>query len=154
METTAVEASRNRNHSRNLSLPAIFASDHEVTQGEYETYCKYGGANAPSSAYGVGTNYPAYYVNWYDVIVCCNLKSKADGLTPCYKMKISSAYKTFPDEWTGIVKQGEGANAKYCGPADADDNWNAIEFDTNANGWRLPTEAETFGNGVGTFGTR
>ena len=91
--------------SRNLSLPAIFASDHEVTQGEYETYCKYGGANAPSSAYGVGTNYPAY-------------------------------------EWTGIVKQGEGANAKYCGLADADDNWNAIEFDTNANGWRLPTEAE------------
>ncbi|MBQ7618840.1 MAG: SUMF1/EgtB/PvdO family nonheme iron enzyme [Treponema sp.] len=40
------------------------------------------------------------------------------------------------------VTQGEGANAKYCGPADADDNWNAIEFDTNANGWRLPTEAE------------
>ncbi len=127
--------------SRNLSLPAIYACDHEVTQGEYETYCKYGGT-APSSTYGVGTNYPANYVSWYDAIVYCNLKSKADGLTPCYKMKISSAYKTFPDEWTGIVKQGEGASAKYCGPADADDNWNAIEFDTTANGWRLPTEAE------------
>ena len=129
--------------SRNLSLPAIYACDHEVTQGEYETYCKYGGANAPSDTYGKGTNYPVYYVSWHDAIAYCNLKSAADGLTPCYKLGGSNDTKN----WAGIVKEGDGANAKYCGPAnDADASifaaWDAVEFDTTANGWRLPTEAE------------
>lgn len=131
--------------SRNLSLPAIYASDHEVTQGEYETYCQYGGSS-PSSTYGAGTNYPAYYVNWYDAIVYCNLKSKADGLTPCYKLGTSTDAADVT-KWTDVVKEGDGANAKYCGPAnDADASifaaWDAVEFDTTANGWRLPTEAE------------
>lgn len=129
--------------SRNLSLPAIYACDHEVTQGEYETYCKYGGDNAPSDTYGKGTNYPVCYVSWHDAIAYCNLKSAADGLTPCYKLGGSNDTKN----WAGIVKEGDGANAKYCGPAnDADAPifaaWDAVEFDTTANGWRLPTEAE------------
>lgn len=126
--------------SRNLSLPAIYASDHEVTQGEYETYCQYGGSS-PSSTYGAGTNYPAYYVSWYDAIVYCNLKSKADGLTPCYKLGTSTD-ATDVTKWTDVVKHGEGANAKYCGPSTNNDSWNGITCDWSANGWRLPTDAE------------
>ena len=48
---------------RNITVGNITAEDHEVTQGEYETYCTYGGT-APSATYGVGTNYPAYNVSW------------------------------------------------------------------------------------------
>ena len=123
---------------RILNLPAIYASDHEVTQGEYEIYCMYGG-DAPSNTYGKGARYPAYYVSWYDAIVYCNLRSAADGLTPCYKLGSSIDTKN----WTGIVSEG----GKYCGPADSAETsvlnaWNSITFDTTANGWRLPTEAE------------
>ena len=35
---------------------------YEVTQAEYEKYCSYGGSK-PSSTYGDGYNYPAYYVS-------------------------------------------------------------------------------------------
>ena len=124
--------------SRNLSLPAIYACDHEVTQGEYETYCKYGGDNAPSDTYGKGTSHPVYYVSWHDAIAYCNLKSAADGLTPCYKLGGSNDTKN----WAGIVKEGDGANAKYCGPSTNNDSWNGITCDWSANGWRLPTDAE------------
>lgn len=125
--------------NRKLTLPAIYACDHEVTQGEYETYCQYGGLS-PSTTYGAGTNYPAYYVSWYDAIVYCNLKSKADGLTPCYKMGTSTDAADVT-KWTGVVKHGEGAAAKYCGPV-SDAAWDGITCDFTANGWRLPTEAE------------
>ena len=124
--------------NRNLSLPAIYVCDHEVTQGEYETYCKYGGANVPSDTYGKGTSHPAYYVNWYDAIVYCNLKSKADGLTPCYKLGGSNDTKN----WAGIVKDDPSAPTKYCGPSSDNSSWNGITCDWSANGWRLPTEAE------------
>ena len=131
---------------RRFSLPAIYASDHEVTQKEYATYCKYGAA-PPDSISGVGDNFPAYRVSWCDAIIYCNLRSMAEGLAPCYKMKISGEYKNFPDEWSGVMKEGEGADAKYCGPENFADSsimapWNALEFDESANGWRLPTEAE------------
>ena len=123
---------------RTVAIGNLFVSDHELTQGEYETYCKYGGTDAPSSSHGKGTNYPAYYVSWYDAIVYCNLRSKAEGLTPAYKI----GTETDPTKWSGIVP-GTGTDAgKYCGPSSSDDTWNGIIFDTTANGYRLPTEAE------------
>jgi len=123
---------------RSVAISTFWICDHEVTQKEYETYCKYG-ETAPSDTYGKGDNYPAYYVSWYDAIVYCNLRSKAEGLTPCYKLKIDGSYKNFPDGWTGIVSEG----GKYCGPAIDNSDWHRrIEFDASANGYRLPTEAE------------
>lgn len=127
---------------RKLSLPAIYVCDHEVTQKEYHTYCLYAADNlSPRDEYGKGDNHPVYWVSWYDAIVYCNQKSKAEGLNLAYKMKIGGEYKKFPEEWPGI-QNGRWGGSRYCGPAANDDNWNAIEFDTSANGWRLPTEAE------------
>ncbi len=123
---------------RTVAIGNLFVSDHELTQGEYETYCKYGGTDAPSSSHGKGTNYPAYYVSWYDAIVYCNLRSKAEGLTPAYKI----GTETDPTKWSGIVS-GTGTDAgKYCGPSSDNSTWNGMTFDTTANGYRLPTEAE------------
>ena len=119
---------------RSITIPDMYVCDHEVTQAEYEKYCKYG-SSSPSSSLGDGDNYPAYYVNWYDAIVYCNLRSINEGLTPAYKI----GEETDPAKWSGIV--GDSANG-YCGPSESNDTWNALTYDKEANGYRLPTEAE------------
>ena len=100
----------------------FYMGKYEVTQAEYEKYCSYGSS---SSSYGDGDNYPAYYVSWYDALVYCNKRSMAEGLTPCY----SISGNTDPSKW-GTV------------PTSSDSTWNAVVCDWNANGYRLPTEAE------------
>ena len=46
------------------SLVDFYMCEHEVTQAEYETYCKY--ETLPSTEHGMGASYPVYYVSWYD----------------------------------------------------------------------------------------
>ena len=111
-------------HDVTITKP-FYMGKYEVTQAEYEKYCSYTGTDSPDSSYGDGDNYPAYYVSWYDALVYCNKRSIAEGLTPCYSINDS----TEPDEW-GTV------------PTFSDSVWDAVECDWNANGYRLPTEAE------------
>lgn len=118
---------------RTVPIGDLFVCDHEVTQKEYETYCIYGVETSPSD----GDNYPAYHVSWYDTIVYCNLRSISEGLTPVYAI----TGETDPRKWTGIISGTDDNEGKFCGPND--DAWKSIiNFDTSANGYRLPTEAE------------
>lgn len=121
---------------RTVTIPHMYVCDHEVTQAEYESYCTYYSSSyTPSSIYGVGDNYPAYYVSWYDAIVYCNLRSIDEGLTPAY----SIGGETDPRQWDGIQE----SNGKYCCSfASSNTTWNGMTYDTTANGYRLPTEAE------------
>ena len=128
---------------RTVAIPALYVCDHEVTQGEYETYCKYGGT-APSDSYGKEANYPAYYVSWYDAVVYCNLRTIAElGESECvYSLNDVKN----PASWPGIVGD---ASTKYCGPSTNTDDWDykggsdvGIKFDPTKKGYRLPTEAE------------
>ena len=119
---------------RSITIPDMYVCDHEVTQAEYEKYCKYG-SSSPSSTFGDGENYPAYYVNWYDAIVYCNLRSIDEDLTPAYKI----GEETDPRKWSGIVGDSESG---YCGPSSSNSTWNALTYDEEADGYRLPTEAE------------
>ncbi|MBQ3801645.1 MAG: formylglycine-generating enzyme family protein [Treponema sp.] len=102
----------------------FYICDHELTQGEYETYCSYGGSS-PSATYGAGPDYPAYYVNWYDTLVYCNKRSIAEGLTPVYSIGGS----TNPSDWGSV-------------PTPDNATWNAVSVNASADGYRLPTEAE------------
>lgn len=68
-------------------------------------------------------------VNWYDAIVYCNLLSIKEGLTPCYTIKGS----TDPADW------GTSPVSDSAGDYDA---WESAICDFNADGYRLPTEAE------------
>ena len=122
--TTAITGSYVFIAGRTVTIPSLFVCDHEVTQGEYEQYCSYGGSS-PSTTYGKGSSYPAYYVSWYDALVYCNKRSVAEGRTPCYKIN----GKTNPSEW-GTV------------PTSSNSTWNSATCDFAANGYRLPTEAE------------
>ncbi len=116
----AVSDSRVFISGRTVTIGDMYVCDHEVTQKEYETYCFYGGSTQyswemdPSDKpptkfgnYSIGDNYPAYYVNWYDALVYCNLRSIAEDLTPVYSID----GKTNPADWPGIVTE----YSKYCG---------------------------------------
>ena len=108
----------------------FYISNHEVTQAEYEKYCSYVGDNKPSSTDGgVGNNYPAYYVSWFDALVYCNKRSIAEGLTPCYTISGS----TNPTDWGSIPDSEDHENL---------DSWNNVICNFGVNGYRLPTEAE------------
>ena len=119
---------------RSITIRDLIVCDHEVTQKEYETYCKYG-SSSPSTSYGKGDNFPAFPLNWYDAIVYCNLRSIAEGFDPVYKLD----GVTDPKQWSGI--QGNETE-KYCGPSIDNTDWNAITMDIEADGYRLPTEAD------------
>ena len=121
---------------RVIDIKNLYVSDHETTQAEYEKYCNYGGSE--SSRPDEGGDYPVYCVSYYDALVYCNLRSNAEGLKPCYSMD----GVTDVANWEGIVSSG----GKYCGPAterrSQDDPWNLITCNFDADGYRLPTEAE------------
>ncbi|MCR4947864.1 MAG: formylglycine-generating enzyme family protein [Treponema sp.] len=150
-----------QNRTTLSSIRGMIVSTHETTQSEYETYCKYGNTG-PSETDGLGPDYPVSHVTWYDAIIYCNLKSDAEGLTCAYYLadedgneiangRDISAWKTKYPTLIGSVV--EGSKTKYyfiptttwCEELDykgSTDSDGGIRFDENANGWRLPTDAE------------
>ena len=117
---------------RTLTIPDMYVSDHEVTRGEYKEVV--GSDPSTASAYDKDgnkltgddvLNNPVNYVNWYDALVYCNKLSIKESLTPCYTISGSKD----PDSW-GTV------------PASSNSTWNAAVCDFEADGYRLPTEAE------------
>jgi len=104
-----------------------FMGRHEVTQQLYLEVMKEWGGTEPSSTYGVGGDYPAYYVSWYDAVVYCNRRSIAEDLTPCYAI----GGETDPSKWGEVPTSS------------TNDTWkDAITCDFTKSGYRLPTEAE------------
>ena len=126
------------------NIKPLIASTHEVTQGEYKQYCKFGG-NQPNESYGLGDNRPAYFVSWYDAILYCNLKTINDpafGSTEAERLN-HCVYSLGGVKDPRLSSWGaDSSDGKYCGPSSNNEEWNGITFDQNADGWRLPTEAE------------
>jgi len=106
----------------NETLASFYMCDHEVTQAEYKEIMKVN----PSPF--KGDSKPAC-VNWYEAVLYCNLLSEALGLHPCYSLNGSTNVRTW--EVLRALKQ-----------YGSETNWDAIECDFSANGYRLPTEAE------------
>lgn len=104
---------------RSVDIWVRWASDYEVTQGEYELYCSYTSSDYPVSYTGIGKNYPVYCVTWNDALIYCNRRSIAEGLVPCYNINGNTSLM-------GVTSSA----------------WNSVKCDFNANGYRLPTEAE------------
>ena len=140
--------------NRNLGrMNSLIVSDHEVTQGEYETYCYYGGCDKPTVAKGKGRYYPAYYVSWYDALVYCNLKTINDtSLGATREIRLSKCAYTIngskdPADWPNIGTATINGATKYCGSTGSGHNgyktaWENVECDFAAEGWRLPARAE------------
>jgi len=107
--------------THSVSLNSFYMDMYPVTQAEYVAII---GSN-PATGPGVGDDYPVYLANWYSAIKYCNLRSMAEELSPCYTI---SGY-TDPANWGEI-------------PDFYNDVWDAVICNWNANGYRLPTEAE------------
>lgn len=107
--------------THNVTLNSFYICKYEVSQAEYEAVT---GSN-PSVNYGVGADYPVYYVSWYAALKYCNLRSMSEGLNPVYSISGS----TNPTNWGSV-------------PTSNNSTWNAATCNMSANGYRLPTEAE------------
>ncbi len=103
---------------------------HEVTQGLWKAVMgtSLEDQQISSGYYGVGADYPMYYVSWFEALAFCNKLSIWSGLTPVY------AYdgKTDPAEWGALP--GTNPTAKPWMPK--------LTRNYDADGYRLPTEAE------------
>jgi len=123
MGDTRGEGDSNELPTHSVTLNSFYIGKYEVTQAEYAQYMQ--PSSSWTSHYGHGDDYPAYYVSWYAIIKYCNLRSLAEGLTPCYTISGS----TNPANWGSV-------------PTSNNSTWNAAICNWNANGYRLPTEAE------------
>ena len=99
-----------------IELSDYYIGRHEVTQAEWT---KVMGSN-PS--FFKGADLPVENVSWYDCVEYCNRRSLKEGLQPCY---------TIIKDQTDHVNFNEIDSVKWT-----------VLFDTTANGYRLPTEAE------------
>lgn len=79
-------------------------------------------------------NYAAANVNWYEAVIYCNKLSIQYGYEPCYSMN----GETDPSLWGNEVPYFTEAEGSV-GDVTA---WNAIQCNFNADGYRLPTDAE------------
>ena len=125
-------------NGQNVTLSSFWISSYEVTQAEFKSIMTgntNGIASNPSyfpdnpAAGEVQERRPVERVSWYDAIVYCNLLSMKEGLTPCYTIKSS----TDPAAW--------GTSPTSTGAKDYED-WESVTCNFDADGYRLPTEAE------------
>jgi hypothetical protein len=103
-----------------VTLSNFSIGKYEVTQAQYKAVMGIvpGGLD--------GDNLPVDSARWYEAIVFCNTLSMKEGLEPAY----SKDGETDPKEWGAVPMTGNDAT------------WDAVECNFDANGYRLPTEAE------------
>jgi formylglycine-generating enzyme required for sulfatase activity len=103
-----------------VRLNAFHIQKAMVTKAEWEETYKWAQDHEYQFDGGMGEgdspDHPVQGLDWFDVVKYCNAKSEKEGLTPCYSVK-------------GVIyRKGEPLDSVQC--------------DWNANGYRLPTEAE------------
>jgi formylglycine-generating enzyme required for sulfatase activity len=114
--------------SANVTLTkGLYMGKYQVTQELYQLVMGSNPSSFTSSpAEGeVQQRRPVEYVNWYSTLVFCNKLSILAGLSPVYTISGS----TDPSNWGSV-------------PTSSNSTWNAVTANWNANGYRLPTEAE------------
>ncbi|MDR0525451.1 MAG: formylglycine-generating enzyme family protein [Spirochaetaceae bacterium] len=99
-----------------VTVGTFYMEKYEVTQKDYQSLM------GQNPSYYKGETLPVECVSWYDAVEFCNRKSQQDGLTPAYS--ISKGQKD-PNNTSAFD------TVKWL-----------VTWNKNANGYRLPTEAE------------
>jgi formylglycine-generating enzyme required for sulfatase activity len=105
-----------------VTVSDFYIGKYEVTQKEWQDVM---GNNPSLTDRGIGDNHPVNQVTWYGILVFYNKLSMKEGFTPVYSISGS----TNPDNWGNV-------------PTSGNSTWDAVTCNWNANGYRLPTEAE------------
>ena len=103
---------KNEGPQRQVTVSSFFMGKHQVTQREWQE------VTGTNPSHIRGDNLPVENVTWFDVIEYCNLLSRREGLTPAYTITGRTPATGYPITAATVT-------------------WNR-----NANGYRLPTEAE------------
>ena len=126
----------------------FYMCDHEVTQKEYQDIM---GTNPSKFKTNpdkgeIQENRPVERVSWFDAIEYCNKRSIKEGLMPCYKANDSTDTSKWGIEPTADTgKWGRKPTmtiSKEYNYTRSTSTWFDVECDWNANGYRLPTDAE------------
>ena len=115
----------NENPSHEVTLSDFEIGKYEVTQGQWMALMS--DVNPSGTPYfpNCGSNCPIERVSWYDAAVFCNRLSQSAGYTPCY----------YSD--AGYTQVYGKSGSVWSLP-----NTGTIYWNQDANGYRLPTEAE------------
>ncbi len=105
-------------HTVTLTRP-FYIQTTEVTQGQWEAVM--GEGTNPSEYPEDGDDCPVETVTWFDCVIFCNRLSQIEGLTPSYY-----ADSTYTTVFAGTPPVESGT----------------VYWNQNANGYRLPTEAQ------------
>lgn len=142
---------------RTVTLSDFYIAQYEVTQEEYksvmngktvtvtdvtEQQTEYTLEASPSLCISSSTTYalagqtdtkrPVENVTWYDAVYFCNAKSERDGLSPAYKITVTE----ISQHSSGTSSDDSVSSNTYHIKAAK------VTLVENANGYRLPTEAE------------
>jgi len=99
-----------------VTVSSFYIGKYEVTQKEWREVM------GSSPSYFKGDDKPVEQVSWYDVIEYCNQRSLKEGLTSCYTIDKSRKDPNNTNEYDDL-------------------KW-SVSVNWQANGYRLPTEAE------------
>jgi formylglycine-generating enzyme required for sulfatase activity len=117
--------------NHNVTVRDFQIGKYEVTQGQYYEIIRENPSennkNPENSARDGWKTLPVEFVSWYDTLVFCNKLSIRENLKPVYVIDGS----VNPDDW-GDTPLSRSRAVK----------WDAVRMDREANGYRLPTEAE------------
>jgi formylglycine-generating enzyme len=104
-------------------VDGFYLGKYPVTQEQYQKVTGKNPSDFDSARYS--SNWPVAHVSWYDAVVFCNRLSIQEGRKPAYELGGSSD----PDRWG-------------TAPNDDSPRWDSVKVNWEANGYRLPTEAE------------
>ena len=115
--------------AHSVTVGDFYIGRYVVTQGQWAEIMGtdvrqylYEARNGLPTIHGEGSDYPMYYVSWYDAVEFCNKLSELTGRKPAYNID-----KTRSDP----NNESKGDDKKWT-----------VTLIPEANGWRLPTEAE------------
>ena len=118
MGSSIIETERNNDeYNHDVKLDSFMIAKHEINQKLWKAVMNYN-----NSKFQDDENLPVESVSWYECIEFCDRLSRMAGLQPCYK----------------IIK-----NRLDSGNENPEDNIKyTVYYDSKADGYRLPTEAE------------